>query len=309
MEILLILFLAITIDLALGDPPNGIHPVAWMGKVISFLTRGSISLPPVAQFLYGLIIVLITIGLFVTPAYFILLYLKSLSFAAYVIVGAMLLTVTFSVKGLRRAALRVKRLLLEDKLDEARFELRSLVSRDTANLDKSQLVSATVESVAENSCDSFVAPLFYFLLFGVPGAIAYRIINTLDAMIGYHGKWEYLGKFAARLDDIANFIPARITALIIVLAAGIRKENISGAWHIMLRDHKKTQSPNAGWTISAIAGALGVQLEKASHYKLGDNHYPLSLKTIDASRQMMITVVFIWSLVSISAEVIYLVTT
>jgi adenosylcobinamide-phosphate synthase len=143
----------------------------------------------------------------------------------------------------------------------------------------------------------------------VPGAIAYRIINTFDAMIGYHGRWEHLGKFAARLDDVANFIPARITALIIVLAAWICKRNTRQAWHIMLRDHKKTQSPNAGWTMSAIAGALGVQLEKAGYYKLGDNHYPLSLNTIDASRQMIMMVAFIWSLVAILAEVIYLVTT
>jgi len=154
-----------------------------------------------------------------------------------------------------------------------------------------------------------VAPLFYFLLFGVPGAIAYRVVNTFDAMIGYHGKWEHLGKFAARLDDVANFIPARITALIIALAAWICKKNMQQAWHIMLRDHKKTHSPNAGWTMSAIAGALGVQLEKASHYKLGDNHYSLSLNTVDASLQMTMTVAAIWSLIAILAEVIYIVAT
>lgn len=309
MEILLILLLAIAIDLALGELPRVIHPVVGMGKVASFLAKGGTGYPPIAQLLYGLGIVVVTVGVFVAPAYFMLFYLKGLSFAAYVIVGAVLLKTTFSLRELRQAALRVKRLLLEDKLAEARSSLKSLVSRDTTDLDKSQLVSATVESVAENSCDSFVAPLFYFLLFGVPGAIAYRIINTFDAMIGYHGRWEYLGKFAARLDDVANFIPARITALIIVLAAWICKKNTGQAWHIMLRDHKKTQSPNAGWTMSAIAGALGVQLEKAGHYKLGDNHYPLSLNTIDASQQMIMMVALIWSLVSILAEVIYLVTT
>ena len=273
------------------------------------MAKGGIGRRPLAQLLYGLGIVLVTIGIFIAPAYFILLYLKSLSFVAYVIVGAVLLKVSFSVKELRRAALSVKRLLREDKLAEAHFELRSLVSRDTAELDKSQMVSATVESVAENSCDSFVAPLFYFLLFGVPGAIGYRVVNTLDAMIGYHGEWEHLGKFAARLDDVVNFIPARITALIIVLAAWLCRKNVSGAWQIMLRDHKKTQSPNAGWTMSAIAGALGVQLEKVSHYRLGDNHYPLSPNTIDASLQMITVVALIWSLISILAEVMYLVTT
>ena len=199
--------------------------------------------------------------------------------------------------------------MAEDKLAEARFELRSLVGRDTSKLDKSLMVSATVESVAENSCDSFFAPLFYFLFFGVPGAIAYRVINTLDAMIGHHGEFEYLGKFAARLDTVANFIPARITALIIVLAAWICKRNASGAWRIMLRDRRKTESPNAGWTMSAIAGALGVQLEKVGYYKLGDNHNSLSLSTIDASLQIVMTAALIWSLLLILAEVIYHVTT
>lgn len=135
--------------------------------------------------------------------------------------------------------------------------------------------------------------------------MAYRVINTLDAMIGHHGEFEYLGKFAARLDSIANFIPARITAFIIVLAAWICKKNASGAWQIMLRDRRKTESPNAGWTMSAIAGALGVQLEKVDYYKLGDNHGSLSLSTIDASLQIIMTSAFIWSLLIILAEVIY----
>jgi adenosylcobinamide-phosphate synthase len=128
-------------------------------------------------------------------------------------------------------------------------------------------------------------------------------------MVGYHGEWEYLGKFAARLDDVVNFVPARVTGLLIVLAAWICKKNVSQAWRIMLRDHKKTQSPNAGWTMGAIAGALGVQLEKAGHYKLGDNHSSLSLDTIDASLQMIMVAAVIWSLLSILAEVIYFVAT
>jgi adenosylcobinamide-phosphate synthase len=309
MEVILILLLGLAIDLTLGEPPPVIHPVVWMGRVISFLVKGGAGRTPSAQFLYGLAIVLFTVAVFVAPAYFLLFYLKGLSLVAYVIVGALLFKITFSLRELRRAALVVKTLLLKDRLAEARFELRSLVGRDTSKLDKSLMVSATVESVAENSCDSFVAPLFYFLLLGVPGAIAYRVINTLDTMIGHHGEFEYLGKFAARLDSVANFIPARIAALLIVLTAGIRKRNASGAWRIMRRDRRKTESPNAGWTMSAIAGALGVQLEKVGYYKLGDNHNSLSLNTIDASLQIVMTAALIWSLLLILAEVIYHVTT
>ena len=164
MDILLILSLALVIDLALGEPPRAIHPVVWMGKVISFLEGRGISRPPLAQFVYGSGITLVTIGLFTAPAYFILLYLKSLSFMGYVIVAAALLKFTFSPRELRRVALGIKNLLLKNKLDEARFKLRSLVSRDTQGLPKPLMVSATVESAAENTCDSFVAPLFYFLV-------------------------------------------------------------------------------------------------------------------------------------------------
>jgi adenosylcobinamide-phosphate synthase len=305
MDVLLILLLALAIDLALGEPPQFIHPVVWMGKVVSFLIKGGRARSPRVQFFYGLGVVLLTAGIFVVPVYFILFYLKGLSLIAYIVLAAVILKTSFSLKGLRRSALRVRNLLAEDKLAEARFELRSLVGRDTSKLDKSLMVSATVESVAENECDSFVAPLFYFLIFGVPGAIAYRVINTADAMIGRHGEFEYLGKFAARLDSIVNFIPARITALIIVLAAWLRKRNASGAWRIMLRDRRRTESPNAGWTMSAIAGALGVQLEKVGYYKLGDNHNSLSLSTIDASLQIVMTTALIWSLLIILAEVIY----
>ena len=309
MHVLLILFLALVIDLTLGEPPRVIHPVVWIGKVASFLIKGGSRRSPTVQFLYGLGVVLAAAGIFVGPVYFVLPYLKSLNLVAYVVVAAVILKTSFSLKELRRAALRVKNLLAEDKLAEARFELRSLVGRDTGKLDKSLMVSAAVESVAENSCDSFVAPLFYFLLFGVPGAVAYRVINTLDAMIGHHGEFEYLGKFAARLDSAANFIPARITALTMVLSSWICRKKASAAWQIMLRDRGKIESPNAGWTMSAIAGALGVQLEKAGYYKLGDNHNSLSLSTIDASLQIVMTAALIWSLLLILAEVIYHVTT
>jgi len=309
MDGLLILLPALVIDLTLGEPPPIIHPVVWMGKVVSFLMRGGSARSPVAQFLYGLGVVLATVGIFVVPVYFFLSYLKGISLIAYVAIAALILKISFSLKELRRAAFKVRSLLAKDKLDEARFELRALVGRDTAQLDKSLMVSATVESVAENSCDSFVAPLFYFLLFGVSGAVTYRVVNTLDAVIGHHGRFEYLGKFAARLDSVLNLIPARVTALMIVLAARICKKDASSAWRIMLRDRGKTESPNAGWTMSAIAGALGVELEKVGFYKLGDNYSSLSLKTIDASLRIVMITAFIWSLLLILAEVIYHVAT
>ena len=309
MDILLILSVALAIDLALGEPPGIIHPVVWVGKVASPLVRGSTSQSPLAQFIYGTGIALLLIGLFTTATYFILFYLNSLSFAAYVIVGAALLKSTFSLRELRRVALRVKKLLLKEELDEARFELRSLVSRNTQGLPKPLLVSATVESVAENTCDSFVAPLFYFLLLGVPGAIAYRVVNTLDAMVGYHGKYEYLGKFVSKLDDVLNFVPARLTALLLVLASFLSRRGARASWKVMLSEHSKTKSPNAGWTMAAVAGALNVQLEKEGHYKLGEGNTPLIPGTIDASLKLAQVAVLIWVVICFIAGGIYFVVT
>lgn len=296
-DILLILFLAIAIDLALGDPPDAVHPVAWMGKVISLLEKGGSGKTPLAQFLYGTGIALVTTGLFAVPAYFLLFYLRAFSTAAYVIVAAVLFKSTFSLRGLRQAALRVKRLLLEDKLDEARIALCSLVSRNTRGLPRPLLVSATVESVAENTSDSFVAPLFYFLLLGVPGAIAYRVVNTMDARIGYHEKYEYLGKSASRLDDILNFIPARLTALLLVLAAFLCRRNGRKSWQVALSEHARTESPNAGWPMAAVSGALNVQLEKVGQYKLGKIANPLVPETIDASLQLVMIAMLAWALI------------
>ncbi len=309
MDALFILLLALVIDLALGEPSAAIHPVVWMGKMISFLIKGGRSCSPVAQFLYGLGMVIATLVIFVVPVYFVLSYLKGLSLVAYIVMAAVVFKTSFSLKELRHAALKVRNLLVEDKLAGARFELRALVGRDTSKLDRNLIVSATIESVAENSCDSFFAPLFYFLFFGVPGAVAYRVINTLDNMIGHHGEFEYLGKFAARLDSVVNFIPARIAALAIVLSSWVCKARAGDAWRIMLRDRRKTASPNAGWTMSAIAGALGVQLEKVGYYRLGDNDNTLLFGSIDASLKIVMTAAFVWTLTVILAEVIYHVTT
>ncbi len=305
MDNILIILSALLIDIGFGEPPNEVHPVAWIGKVIAtemkWKPKGN-----KAQLIYGTVVVIITTGTFVTLIYFILNHLKQLNTIAYILSAVILLKFTFSVRGLRQAAVKVKESLIKDNLEKAKNQLRSLVSRNTNTLNKKQIISATIESVAENSCDSFVAPLFYFLYLGIPGAVAYRIVNTFDAMIGYHDEWEYLGKFAAKLDDFLNYIPSRLTALLIVLSAWIKGKNTSRAWQIMLRDHKKTESPNAGWTMSAIAGALGIQLEKVGHYRLGDNFHPLSPATIEASLYVLTIVAIFWSLICLSAEVVHL---
>jgi len=307
MDILLILALALIADFTLGEPPKAFHPVAWMGKVISFLEKGGLSRSPLFQFVYGAIITLLVIALFTLPVYFLLVYLEGLSFIVHIVAGAVLFKMTFSLRSLRKTAHKIKRLLLDGKLDEGRFELRALVSRDTSALPEPLLVSAVVESTAESICDSFVAPLFYFLFFGVPGAIAYRVVNTMDSMIGYHGKYEYLGKFASRLDDVLNFVPARLTALLLTLAAILSRQGGRRSWQVALSDHSKTESPNAGWPMAAAAGALNVQLEKVGHYELGVANASLVPETIDQSLRLVQIAAALWILICFTIEVIYFV--
>lgn len=307
MDVLLILALALIMDFTLGDPPDTFHPVAWMGRVISFLGRGGLSHGLLFQFVFGAVITLLVMALFTLPVYFLLLYLKGISFIAYVLAGAVLLKLTFSLRGLENTVHKIKRLLLDEKLDQVRFELRALVSRDTSSLSKPLLISAAVESAAESICDSFVAPLFYFLFLGVPGAFAYRVVSTLDSMIGYHGKYEYLGKFPSRLDDVLNFIPARLTALLLVWAAFFSRRSGRRSWQVALSDHSKTESPNAGWPMAAAAGALNIQLEKIGHYKLGRANAPLVPETVDESLSLVQIAAVTWILVCLAIEVIHLV--
>lgn len=302
MENLLILVLALLLDLILGDPPTPVHPVGWMGKLISLLEKAAPRGSGRAELLYGIGMVIVGVAIVVVPVWFLLAFLEDSSRVGFVIVAALLLKSTFSITGLRRSALRVRRALLSGNLAVARARMPALVSRNADNMDESEVVAATVESVAENTSDGFVAPLFFFLLLGVPGALAYRMINTFDSMVGYRGRYERLGKFSARLDDAMNFVPARLTGLLMVMAAFLVGKDASGAWHMMRRDHSKTESPNAGWPMSAAAGALALQLEKAGHYRLGSGSAELNVGTIDSILILMYLVVFVWMLICFGIE-------
>jgi adenosylcobinamide-phosphate synthase len=152
---------------------------------------------------------------------------------------------------------------------------RHLVSRPVATLDAAATASATVESLSENLTDSWVAPLCFFLVGGVPAAFVYRAVNTADAMIGYReGVLEHLGWATARLDDLLNLLPSRLAALTVVGGAALARSSAAGAWRAWRRDGARTASPNAGQTMAAMAGALGVTLEKRAHYRLGAGGLP-----------------------------------
>ncbi|MCY3800127.1 MAG: adenosylcobinamide-phosphate synthase CbiB [Chloroflexi bacterium] len=264
-----VFLLAIVLDRLLPEPPNKIHPVVWMGHAIAALQRIAPQ-RPAAAFLFGGAVVVVVAGGTGVLAWLLVTALMSAGPLAYAVGAAIMLRTSFTVRGLLSAADQTRRALAEDRLNDARASLRSLVSRDPTSLMPSLVAASAVESLAENTTDSYVGPWLAFAVFGVPGAIAYRAINTLDSMLGYRGAYEYLGKVPARLDDVVNLVPARISALLILAAGALGRLSVRRGWRVMLRDRGRTASPNAGLTMSAMAGLLGIQLEKPGHYRLGE---------------------------------------
>lgn len=269
-----VLVVSIIVDLVFPEPPNRLHPVVWIGKLITTMQRYLHVGGSRTQLISGSLIALAVVSVSGASALIISALLLMTNSVLYVIASAFLLKTCFSVRGLERAAKETKYQLESGNLAEARQSLRDLVSRDASQLDEGQVAAAAIESVAENSTDSYVGPWLFFAVGSVPAAFVYRATNTLDSMIGYRGEFEYSGKFAARLDDILNFIPARLSALLI-LAAGTTmrlwlKSGLLSLWHERVR----TASPNAGWTMSATSGLLQVRLEKTNHYVLGKEYPP-----------------------------------
>jgi adenosylcobinamide-phosphate synthase len=263
------LALAVAWDIALGEPPNAIHPVVGIGKAISFLTRIAPKANRAAQFIYGMAVALLLPTALAAATYFLAQWLRELWAPAYIVVVAILLKTCFSIRGLQKSANGVRISLEKSDPASASKNLTSLVSRDTSQLTSEQAASAAIESVAENTTDSFIAPWLYFAIFGLPGALAYRVVNTLDAMIGYHGEYEYLGKASARLDDVLNIIPSRIAALTISAVSLLTRDNMKRSLKVLFKEGHHTESPNAGLTMAAMAGALDVKLEKVGYYVLG----------------------------------------
>ncbi|MDE0284364.1 MAG: adenosylcobinamide-phosphate synthase CbiB [Gammaproteobacteria bacterium] len=276
-----VLLLALVFDCMLGEPPDVLHPVVWMGKLIALLERLFPMGGNTASLLAGAGIALFVPALFGLAAWLAVQGLRELGTIPYLLGGALLLKTTFSVKGLGEAAQVTRRFLAAGNLNAARRSLERLVSRDTQKLDEPLVAAAAIESVGENTTDSYIAPWLAFALLGLPGAFAYRAVNTLDSMIGYHGKYEYSGKAAAKLDDLVNLVPARLSASLLLAAglfAGLSQRvaepleavSVRRGWKIMRRDHGLTESPNAGWTMSAMSGLIGVALEKPGHYLIGN---------------------------------------
>lgn len=282
--VLAVLF-ALSIDFAFGDPKNKFHPTVWIGILIGKLAVLFRNNNPIIEKIGGLILTISITSLIVLTLYLFNIALHYLnqsdfnfitkifvSIFSIAIIGYLLKT-TIAIKGMEKHATLIMQSLSHDNIDDARTKLAMIVKRDTKNLDKQHIISGTLESISENTVDGIIGPLFYFAIFGLLGAFIYRTVNTIDSMIGYKTNlFRNLGWFGANSDKILNFLPSRITSLVMILAVMILRENWRHSLEIMRRDGKKTESPNAGYPMATLAGALSVKFEKINHYVLGDGN-------------------------------------
>lgn len=265
----IVALLAVLVDRAIGDPRTRFHPVALLGRFIAWWGR-PVMYPSELQRFAGGAMWLLTASLFAIPF---VLAERLLPLAAYVLIAPFLLKCTFAWRSLEEHAQTVRE-ALDRSLEEARELVGRMVSRSTTQLDREQILSAAYESVAENIVDSITAPLFYYLLgellggWGLGMAAFYRAANTMDAMLGYRDERERLGWASARMDDLLNFVPARITGALMLAyftLAGRGRE----AWAILLRDRRKRPGMNGGIPMALVAGGTGIAFEKPGAYRIG----------------------------------------
>ena len=292
-ESLLIIGFALLLDFKFGDPKNKYHPTSWIGSFLAKLTPIIKNDNPVMEKLGGTCIVLITSGLVISLLFILdigisLITLDHVSLIISVMIGGLLLKSTIAIRGMEQHAKSVLESLDEKNLDMARNNLSMIVKRNTCNLDQNHILSGVLESVSENTVDGVTGPLFFYALFGLPGAFVYRVINTADSMIGYKTDiFKNIGWFAATCDSILNYIPSRLTGLVMVISAALLQKNWKESYKIMIRDGKKTESPNAGYPMAALAGALETKFEKINHYRLGDGELTLTKQHVHSAISIM----------------------
>ena len=298
-RIVYIIIIAFVLDCIIGDPQNRFHPIRIIGSGIAAgigIYKRNKAKSPAMKFIMGMVLSLAVICLSYTFT-----WILTRSFYAFnhwfgVFAEAVICYFLIAPKALKDESMKVCRSLESGDIEAARKNLSYIVGRDTKDLDKSKIIKATVETVSENLSDGVIAPLIFILIGGAPLGMAYKAVNTLDSMIGYkNDDFEYFGKFAARLDDSVNFIPARISAFLMILGSYITGTDTKGAIRTYIRDRHNHKSPNSAQTESVCAGALGLRLGGDSHYKgllvhkptIGDdNQEPVPEHIFNANRLM-----------------------
>ena len=267
-----IIFLSLIIDMILGEVPNQVHPVIFMGKIIeklkNYLPNTKIS---------GLLTILTTTFIFAVISLLLLLLCAFVNQWLFIIFASLLLSTTFSINFLIESVRNIQKDLEED-IDKARKSMSYLVSRNTSELTESRITSAAIETLTENITDSIISPLlytsivtiFFGIIIGIIVAVIYRVSNTMDAMLGYKTKELInIGCYPAQFDDLLNYIPARITGYYVILASYFLKYDYKQSYDVMKKYALKTPSPNSGYSMAATAGALNITLVKEGVYELG----------------------------------------
>lgn len=284
--------LAFLLDIALGDPKSKFHPVVLMGRIISFFEAVFYKETDndTKKLWYGGI----AVGFILLTTYIITSLI--LWFAAFInewvlyIVEILILYITISPRSLGGAGFEINRLLKQGSIKEAREKLSWIVGRDTENFDESEITRATVETISENTIDGVVAPLFWFVIAGPIGAVLYRAANTMDSMMGYKNeKYLFFGRVAAKLDDWLNWLPARITFILFLIAAFILRFDAKQAFHITIRDAKKHPSPNSGYAEAPVAGSLHIRLGGFNRYFNKETFRPYMGDPLEEMNRLHIT--------------------
>jgi adenosylcobinamide-phosphate synthase len=300
-DALLFFALAYLLDWLIGDPEWAPHPVRWMGRTIRWGEKilRRLARTPLTEFIGGAFLSAAVVGGVGAGSCFLLRWLAGRSQTISMIAALYFAATTLATRSLLDEASAVRRFLLDADLPKARRQVARIVGRDTAALDEAAVTRAVIETLAESLSDGVVAPMLYLTIGGAPTALAFKAINTLDSMIGHRDeRYEFFGKFAARLDDAANFIPARLTALLIVPAACLLGLDWRSAWNMRQRDGAKHKSSNAGHPEAAMAGALDVQLGGTNYYDgephdgphLGDANRPLDDRALRGALQVVASV-------------------
>ena len=294
---LLSIYTGYALDLIIGDPYSFPHPVRYIGKLISIVEKQIRKITSsdkglkIAGFFLWFIVVGATFGITT-----LVLQLFKFNKLAYFIVNTILIYTTLATKCLKDESVKIYKVLKTGDLEKSRIQLSYIVGRDTTNLNEKEIVRATVETVAENTVDGIIAPLFYGFIGGALLAMAYKAVNTLDSTVGYkNDKYYYLGFASAKIDDIANYIPARLGVILLPLGSLFTGFNFKDALKIGIRDRKNHKSPNCAFSEGAVAGALGIQLGGTNVYfgkevykpTIGDKTREIEIEDIVRTNKIM----------------------
>lgn len=308
---MIVLSIALVLDLIIGDPHGNWHPVVAIGRFISYMDKRTKKRTLLAG--VWLAIAVIAVSVFLPVG--ILFFAYGLHPAAGIVVESIMCYWLLAMRSLYDESMKVYKALVKRDVKEARHAVSMIVGRDTKCLDDMGITRAAVETVAENTSDGVIAPLLFIALLGAPGGFFYKAINTMDSMIGYkNDKYRRLGTAAARLDDIVNIIPARASALMMLLASAILRMDVKNAWKIYKRDRRKHDSPNSAQTESVCAGALRVVLAGDAFYfgqkkekpTIGDGLREIEYEDIRRANHLMLMTSFLFYSFSMSIFVLLL---